>query len=321
MKTSIPVLIIAFKRHTNLKKIFEICIESGITNFYVAIDGPRNDSDLEEISLVRNVLDEVKLNPKLTIRSIIRNQNVGCSASVISACSWFFTTEKFGVVFEDDCIPDKTFFEFVSDSKKILDSDSTVFSSGGLQLSEDLYLAENAMVLCDYAFFWGWATTQEKWFEILKYIIEHPPTFKSFLKSLRSKEEMFWFAGFRRAYMGYMDVWDTLFTYTMLSLKLRSILPGKNLITNVGNDIHATHSALDIHATNRRTHSYLQSSVKPNYFPALTKYFESDYFKIKPRHRITVIFTYIVDCIYPHRKEFEVLSKRINQSMVYLNKS
>ena len=57
MIKNLPVLIIAFDRPSKLKNLLHMCYESGIRNFYVAIDGSLYD-DIHREKLFENIIAE-----------------------------------------------------------------------------------------------------------------------------------------------------------------------------------------------------------------------------------------------------------------------
>ena len=46
-------------------------------------------------------------------------KNLGCRNSVRKGIDWFFKYNYFGIILEDDCLPNKSFFEFCSKINKI----------------------------------------------------------------------------------------------------------------------------------------------------------------------------------------------------------
>jgi len=42
--------------------------------------------------------------------TLFHEENLGCKLAVSSAINWFFEQEKAGIILEDECLPDQTFF-------------------------------------------------------------------------------------------------------------------------------------------------------------------------------------------------------------------
>jgi homospermidine synthase len=51
--------------------------------------------------------DNVRLKPFFV------KKNPGCKYAVSSAITWFFENEENGIILEDDCLPNQSFFGFV----------------------------------------------------------------------------------------------------------------------------------------------------------------------------------------------------------------
>ena len=46
------------------------------------------------------------------VKTLFREQNLGCGKAVSGGISWFFEHVDEGIIFEDDTVPDKSFFSF-----------------------------------------------------------------------------------------------------------------------------------------------------------------------------------------------------------------
>ena len=81
---------------------------------FVAADGYRcNYSGEEErCQEVRQIATAVDWNCK--VRTLFRDKNLGCREAVSSAISWFFENVEEGIILEDDCLPDISFFYYCS---------------------------------------------------------------------------------------------------------------------------------------------------------------------------------------------------------------
>ena len=69
-------------------------------------------------------------------------------------------------------------------------------------------------------------------------------------------ERIYWLEGARRAYQGYVDVWDTALVALINSGPFFTLLPPTNLISNIGNDSVATHTGEDTLWTNATQGTY-----------------------------------------------------------------
>ena len=105
---------------------------------FIAADGPRKNIPNEDKickqarELVLNAIDwECEIN------TLFRDTNLGCGNAVYQAINWFFSHVSMGIILEDDCVPNKSFFNFC---QKMLDlhkdRDEVMHISGTWYLSE-----------------------------------------------------------------------------------------------------------------------------------------------------------------------------------------
>jgi hypothetical protein len=316
-ETNAPVLIVAFKRADNVRELLRLCKHNGVHTVYVVVDGPRSTEDEQAVNSVRSeVLAAVK-DEFFTLTYFFRVSNVGCSASVVSACDWFFSQVEYGAVLEDDCIPSDGFFTFVKMARKQLISNPKIALACGTQLISTDEDYSDSWMLSRYAFHWGWCSTSESWFKSMLHLMENPPKFKECLLSLRSPENAYWFAGAKRAYQGYADVWDALISNYLFRERLFVLLPTINLVSNLGNDQFATHTAENNIDTWREAFQFVLPTNPPIYSSSYDRKVKNEYFKIKPRHVLTTNITFLCDLIFLTRKKVLGFNERRNNARLF----
>ena len=242
MSGEIAVLVIGYQRLDNVIKILDIIKRNNIKRIYISIDAPK-ENDLAGVAINRSMkeyVDSFKENFDGEISDFFRNMNRGCAASVISSCNWVFSHEKFAIVLEDDCIPSDGFFQHVEKNlKNINDSPKNVMISGTQLAPQSLTKKQSHLSV--YPMIWGWATSNDKWRELINSFNLEDSSWNS-VKTVSRAERIFWEAGFRRARDGYIDVWDIVIARFMRQNSLFSILPPVSYISNIGNDQFATHT-------------------------------------------------------------------------------
>ena len=107
-----PVLFLVFNRPDTTKKVFEKIRLAKPRKLYVVSDGSRegNIRDREKIKIVREIVTRIDWQCKL--KTLFRDENLGCKKGVSQAISWFFENEEQGIILEDDCLPSQSFFWF-----------------------------------------------------------------------------------------------------------------------------------------------------------------------------------------------------------------
>ena len=243
-KQSIPaVLIVVYRRFHNIPQIVKAAALAGIKQVYLAIDVPKESEQTSEYINNRTIaLQECESLSKsfsLNLDVWVRESNLGCAISVITACNWFFSAENFGIVLEDDCLPSNDFFLFVNKhSNLVFENNSIQFLCGTQHAIVRSLTPDLDYVISTYPFLWGWATTRDKWFRIETSFIEERPLKMPANVSIR--EKLYWKTGVRRARQRRVDVWDTIAVAHMVQRNFVSVSPLVNLINNKGLDEYAT---------------------------------------------------------------------------------
>lgn len=293
--------------------IFDACRKSGVKKFYCAVDAPANISDELDVSETKNLIRSWAAESGIDIRYHFSAKNAGCAAGVMSACDWFFEHEDFGVIIEDDCIPSTDFFDFMCKALPLVQSKHNIWMASGTQFFQNK-LRDAGWVLSKYPMHWGWGTTASTWRESRAQLDNHPPSLKKFFQSLRSPELIYWFAGERRAFYGYTDVWDSIYASNMVRMKRMAIVPSSNLVTNIGDDSFATNTVGKQKYTQLPTEKYLSISSFPIPNFDYDREVRKKFFGISTRHYITTFYTMALDFFFPSRKVFPHLDSRLEGS-------
>jgi len=243
-KPSIPaVLIIIYRRFRNLAAITEVIAAARIPRLYLAIDVPTRNLQTKEYRLERDEALQLLRNMckanNIELYIWMRRENLGCASSVLSACHWFYKNEEYGAVLEDDCIPSLEFFEFAQQNRTVLENHKEIYFICGTQHANVKTSSKRIpYLITSYPFLWGWATSREKWIQIIEVFMQNRDYKANSSKSKR--EILYWRTGIRRALQRRVDVWDTIIVGYMSLNSIFAILPLRNLIDNQGLDEFAT---------------------------------------------------------------------------------
>ena len=107
-----PILFLIFNRPDNTSLVFEEIRKIKPRYLYVAADGPRADKlgEKELCEATRAIISQVDWPCEL--KTLFRDYNLGCGKAVSEAITWFFNSVEQGIILEDDCLPDSSFFTF-----------------------------------------------------------------------------------------------------------------------------------------------------------------------------------------------------------------
>lgn len=305
----LALLIIAYKRSENLRRILEISYEAGLRHFYVKIDGLKVGCSGDDLIKQAKIYEELEMwrsdrtDCSLEINS--NSVNEGCSATVLRGVDWISQRESQFCILEDDCIPSIDFFIYVRDGLRVLSQQNDVVIISGNQFAP-FTLTNNCWQLSHYALTWGWAINSKNW-ERLRILIKKPQVHNSF--NPFDYESCYWRAGSRRARLGFVDVWDTILVATLFENKLYSLIPGSNLVVNVGNDMNATHTIDDTTWLNMPLGKYI-SCEQPFLNSNVEDWIKRHFYKISFRHIFSTRLTLLLDFLGFHRKKVLSLHER-----------
>ena len=104
------VLFLVFNRPETTRQVFEAIKSAQPPRLYVAADGPRTDheGEREQCEIVREIA--TALNWPCDLKTLFRDDNLGCKIGVSEGINWFFENEEEGIILEDDVLPLPSFF-------------------------------------------------------------------------------------------------------------------------------------------------------------------------------------------------------------------
>ena len=179
------------------------------------------------------------------VKTLFRQENLGCQQAIYQGISWFFEQEEMGIILEDDCLPDPSFFPFCEELLIRYKDDERVGHIGGYTQVPDLVSPDLSYDFCSITNIWGWASWRRVWKDVdLDFPFwEQEKARRSFL--FCNKMEEVYFSSYLPDAIykrNGMNTWDTQY-YCSLRLHHRlSIYPAVNLVENIGlGDPNATH--------------------------------------------------------------------------------
>ena len=224
-----PILFLVFNRPEKTLQVFERIKSIKPSSLFVAADGPRLHliGESELCDEVRNIVGIIDWD--CDVKYLFREENLGCSKAVVSAIDWFFDYVENGIILEDDCLPDVSFFRYCEELLSKYKDNNEVMLISGTNLGNSF--GNDSYYFSKYGQIWGWATWKSAWFKYERNIYYNG----SDLKYNSIKEKKFWQKNFRDV------VWDVQWAiYSVWKNNGIAILPNTNLVTNIGFGIGAT---------------------------------------------------------------------------------
>lgn len=230
-----PVLFLIFNRPDTTKLVFDAIKKAKPTKLYIASDGPR-ESKKNEVSLClesRSIVSQIDWNCE--VKTLFRENNLGCKLAVSSAIDWFFQFEDEGIILEDDVLPCDVFFDFCGEMLNKYRDDSRIAMVTGNNLLGGGVIS-NEYYFSNFYSIWGWATWKRSWNTYDVNISLWPDTkLKSYLNfKYGIKLAQYFESSFDLIKSNSIDTWDHQWTYNCVVNSGFCITPRANLITNIG---------------------------------------------------------------------------------------
>lgn len=241
-----PVLLIVFNRPDTTIKVFERIREVRPKYLYVGADGPRPHigGEAAKCEEARNVIQNVDW--PCTVKTLFRQENLGCRRAVSESITWFFEDVESGIILEDDCLPDSSFFDYCvtlldryKNDERIMCVSGDNFQNGHVRGDGDYYFSI-------FPHCWGWATWRRAWKHYdhemstwpifkeqngCKSLLPHTSDIKRFQNIFQDVAD------------GLIDSWGYVWQYSCWAQNGITCLPQKNLVQNIGFSSDATRTS------------------------------------------------------------------------------
>lgn len=272
----IPVAMVFFNRPEPLKECFAAVRNVKPTKLFLIQDGPRqnNLSDLENIQKCRDVVSNIDW--ECEVRQIYSDENLGCGKRIYSGIKEAFSYVDRLVILEDDIVASKDFFTFCAEMLEKYKDDKRIIDIAGMN---HCGITER----CPYSYFfseigscWGWATWKRSW-ELMQYeldFLEDKYAIDCFLNSIyKTKSERKRIIKDAKQRKEILDsgrrlsAWTFQFKMAGYFNSTLSIVPQKNLISNIGLTGDSSHASGSINKIPKGLQKVFFAKTYPLEFP------------------------------------------------------
>jgi hypothetical protein len=266
-----PVALFVFNRPETTASVIEAIRAAAPPLLLVVADGPRPGSPSDETACreVRALID--RTDWPCPVRTNYADANLGCRARVASGIDWVFDEVPEAILLEDDTLPDPTFFRFAGELLERYREDDRVMSISGDNFQRGRRRGSASYYFSNYSHIWGWATWSRAWSRY-----DRDLTRWSALRAdgwlanvLRDPLEIeYWTDIFDRVARGDIETWDYQWLFTCWVEGGLTVLPNRNLVTNIGFAPGSTHTSGDSPFANLPPEPMEFPLVHPEHFTA-----------------------------------------------------
>ena len=245
-----PILFLIFNRPDTTKLVFESIKRIKPAKLYIAADGARKHKVGEDLLCKETRIIIDLIDWECEIKTLFRNENLGCKIAVSSAIDWFFENEEQGIILEDDCLPNESFYIYCETLLNYYASNERIMHISGNNFQDGNVRGNGSYYFSNYNHIWGWATWKRAWkaYNVDLSFLTETETETLIEKQFDTKKErLFWNNIFKKVINKTIGTWDYQWTYAVWKNNGLSILPNKNMIANIGFNNNGTHtSGVDI---------------------------------------------------------------------------
>ncbi len=232
-----PVAFIIFNRPDTTELVFAEIAKAKPPKLLVIADGPRSDrpGEAEKCAATRAIIQRVDWDCEVLTN--YSEENLGCRNRVKSGLDWVFNEVPEAIILEDDCIAHPTFFRFCEELLERYREDDRVGMISGNNFQFGRKRTDTSYYFSRYNHIWGWASWRRAWQHNSEEAVSWPE-FRDYgsLNVLFNKtsERKYWTKIFQAIHEGKINAWSYRWMLTCWSQGMVAILPGVNLVSNIG---------------------------------------------------------------------------------------
>ena len=255
------VLFLVFNRLDTTKQVFEAIRQAKPPRLYVAADGARanKEGEADKVQAVRDYIMQ-NIDWKCEVRTLFREENLGCKYAVSGAITWFFENEEQGIILEDDCLPSQSFFLFCEELLERYKDDMRVGQITGDNFQNGIKRGDGDYYFSVHNHIWGWATWRDRWKEYDVSLAGMEDVEFLWQVFNDTDEKKYWEKIFYKMKNNQIDTWDYQWSFALWNVKMLTITPNINLVKNIGFGVDATHTKLETKFSNLKTSNIIVSS-------------------------------------------------------------
>lgn len=270
-EVNVAVLLLFFTRKEQTVRTFEQIRKARPARLYLYQDGPRQgrQDDIDNIAKCRKSVEDM-IDWECDVYMFYQEKNFGCDPSEYISQKWMFSTEKKGIVIEDDDVMSVSFFRFCKELLDKYENDTRINMICGMN---HLGVYEE----CPYDYFfsqgggaiWGWASWRrviDQW-DSNYTLLDSKYDMKILLANIGIKRMNEFVSTCKRHKATGREHYESIFGYCRYFNSTFNIVPKKNMTCNIGIAAESTHAVSDITILPRKVRQQLYMQTYELDFP------------------------------------------------------
>ena len=283
-----PIALFIYNRPQKAKTVLNRISTAEPEKLLIVADGPApgDEADRRRCRRTRELVEK-NINWDCEVKKNYANSNLGLRQRFATGLEWIFSNNERAIILEDDCVPVESFFYFCNrmleeyeDDERIMDISGTNYLGTWKDDQQDFHFSM-------YGGIWGWATWRRTWEwydpdmelwgdeevrnRIADYIADNDQF--GYLKYI-----------YEKVYNNRLETWDYQWGFARHRNSALSVVPSRNLVTNIGFGADATNTTESDSESewSNLPAKNIEFPIQTNDFVAVDREYDRRFHKMRP---------------------------------------
>jgi hypothetical protein len=248
-KVDVAVLMLFFTRSDTLRQVFEAVRQARPARLFLYQDGPRGERDMAGIEACRAIVADENIDWECDVRRQYLDHNQGCDPSGFRSHQWAFSLADKVIVLEDDVVPSQSFFPFCKEMLDRYEHDERVSMIAGFNTDEVTPDVPYDYFFTSFLSIWGWASWRrvaQRWEADYAFMQDRFNLHQLEALARQRDYRNTMLRMFRDHSQSGKEYFETIYWADMILNSGLTIMPTKNLVSNVGLTADSTHFSAEL---------------------------------------------------------------------------
>jgi hypothetical protein len=254
-KTDVAVLMLFFTRADTFQQVFNEVRQARPSRLFLFQDGPRGERDLPGIEACRRIVADDQIDWECDVHRNYQEHNLGCDPSGFRSHRWAFSLADKVIILEDDVVPSQSFFTFCKEMLDRYEHDERVTMIAGFNTDEVTTDVPDDYFFTSFQSIWGWASWRrvaERWDSHYEFLNDDYAMrqLQAVARQRGYRHDML--RMFRDHSQSGKEYFETIYWADQILQSGLTIMPAKNLVSNIGMTTDSTHFSAHLNTMPRR---------------------------------------------------------------------